>query len=131
MTALAIAPKPAPRSDTTALAADVLGGLSADPKRLPPKYFYDEVGSLLFERITALPEYYPTRTELGILERHAADMARLIPPQAALVEFGSGSTKKARLLIEAARDLAAYAPVDISAEFLREEAARLQRDRPQ
>ena len=130
MTALAIAPKPAPRDDLAAFAADVLGGLTANPKRLPPKYFYDEVGSLLFERITTLAEYYPTRTELGILERHAADMTRLIPPRAALIEFGSGSTKKARLLIEAARDLAAYVPVDISAEFLREEAARLQRDRP-
>src|ERR1700741_1728065 len=78
-------------------ARDVVAGLSARPKRLSPKYFYDELGAQLFEEITRLPEYYPTRCELSILERHAAEMAAFIPPDAALVEFGSGSTRKARM----------------------------------
>jgi dimethylhistidine N-methyltransferase len=111
-------------------ARDVIEGLTARPKRLSPKYFYDETGSRLFEEITALPEYYPTRCELAILRQHAADMARLLPPQTALIEFGSGSSRKARLLLDAAPAIAAYVPVDISAEWLSEEAARLRRDYP-
>ena len=66
---------------------------------MPAKYFYDGAGSQLFERITELPEYYPTRCELRILRDHAGDIARLIPAGAALVEFGSGSSKKARILL--------------------------------
>ena len=88
----------------TDFAHDVVAGLSARPKRLSPKYFYDEAGAQLFEEITRLPEYYPTRSELAILERHAAEMAALIPPDAALIEFGSGSTRKARMLLDAAPD---------------------------
>lgn len=132
MSALArIAPKAAPRDETNAaFAADVLQGLNATPKRLPPKYFYDETGSRLFERITMLPEYYPTRVELGILRRQASDIAQLLPAHGALVEFGSGSSKKVRLLLRAAPHLGAYVPVDISAEFQREEAAGLRRDFP-
>jgi L-histidine Nalpha-methyltransferase len=84
----------------------------------------------LFERITALPEYYPTRTELSILERRAGEMSGYVPLSAALVEFGTGSSRKARLLIEAAPQLAAYVPVDISAEFLAQEAAAVRRDIP-
>ena len=84
-------------------AADVLEGLHATPKRVPAKYFYDAAGSQLFERITELPEYYPTRCEMRILREHAADIAKLIPAGAALVEFGSGSNKKARILLRAAR----------------------------
>src|ERR1700754_521720 len=79
-------------------AHDVVAGLSARPKRLSPKYFYDETGARLFEEITRLPEYYPTRCELAILERHASEIAAFIPPDAALIEFGSGSTRKARML---------------------------------
>jgi dimethylhistidine N-methyltransferase len=109
---------------------DVIDGLTARPKRLSPKYFYDETGSRLFEEITALPEYYPTRCELEILRTHAADMARLLPPKTALIEFGSGSSKKARLLLDAAPAIAAYVPVDISSKWLTEEAARLRRDYP-
>ena len=75
-------------------------------------------GSALFEQITELPEYYPTRTELSILERHAAEMAKLIPADAALIEFGSGSTRKARMLLNAAPAIGAYVPVDISSEML-------------
>jgi dimethylhistidine N-methyltransferase len=111
-------------------AHDVIEGLTARPKRLSPKYFYDETGSRLFEEITKLPEYYPTRCELSILRAHAADIARLLPPQTALIEFGSGSSRKARLLIDAAPAIAAYVPVDISSEWLSEEAARLRHDYP-
>jgi len=110
--------------------ADVIAGLTDNPKRLGAKYFYDAAGSRLFEEITRLPEYYPTRTELGILSERADEIARLIRPGAALVEFGSGSTAKVRVLLDAAPTLAAYVPVDISAEFLGAEATRLQDDYP-
>src|SRR5690348_1246537 len=108
-------------TSTQEFAADVLAGLGADPKRLSPKYFYDQAGSALFEQITTLPEYYPTRTEVGILEAHANDIARLIPQGAALVEFGSGSSTKTRIVLSAAKSLAAYVPVDISAQFLHQQ----------
>ena len=84
---------------TTEFATDVVAGLTATPKRLLPKYFYDGAGSALFEQITELPEYYPTRREIGILEEHAGDIAALIPPGAALVEFGSGSSTKTRKVL--------------------------------
>ena len=132
MTALArpaIRPQAAPNA-ATAFAADVLEGLAATPKRLPAKYFYDEAGSRLFERITELPEYYPTRTELRILESSAESIAGLADPGAALIEFGSGSTAKARLLLRHMVSVRAYVPVDISAEFVNGEAARLQADFP-
>ena len=114
----------------SSFAHDVIEGLTARPKRLSPKYFYDETGSRLFEEITELPEYYPTRCELAILRAHAAEMARLLPPQTALIEFGSGSSRKARLLLDTAPAIAAYVPVDISSEWLSEEAARLRHDYP-
>src|SRR5262245_47184831 len=122
MTALArkIIPSPVSDEGSSAFAADVIAGLTACPKRLSPKYFYDSAGSALFERITTLPEYYPTRCELEILDTHAHDIAALIPPGAALVEFGSGSSTKTRIVLRTAK-LAAYVPVDISAEFLREQ----------
>src|ERR1035441_10618298 len=109
MVALARTPRRQPqRADTSAFEDDVLAGLSATPKRVPAKYFYDGAGSLLFERITELPEYYPTRCEMRILRAHAGDIAKLIPQGAALVEFGSGSSKKARILLRALPKLAAY-----------------------
>jgi dimethylhistidine N-methyltransferase len=132
MTALvrpAIRPQ-ALQNAATAFAADVLEGLAATPKRLPAKYFYDDAGSRLFERITRLPEYYPTRTELGILEASAQSIARFADPGAALIEFGSGSTAKARLLLRHMASARAYVPVDISADFMNGEAARLQADFP-
>jgi dimethylhistidine N-methyltransferase len=116
--------------ETSQFAADVLAGLTATPKRLPPKYFYDRAGSALFEAITTLPEYYPTRTEIGILQDHARDIAALIPAGAALIEFGSGSSTKTRIILSAAKALKAYVPVDISAEFLRDQAAALRREYP-
>ena len=115
--------------DTTAFATDVVAGLTVTPKRLAPKYFYDSAGSELFERITKLPEYYPTRCELEILNTHAQDIADLIPPGAALIEFGSGSSTKTRIVLRTAR-LAAYVPVDISAEFLREQVDSLRHEYP-
>jgi dimethylhistidine N-methyltransferase len=109
---------------------DVLAGLQAEQKRLPPKYFYDEAGSQLFQRITALPEYYLTRTETTILERHAGEIARLIPPDAAVIEFGAGSSAKTRILLRAAPHVSAYVPVDISGAYLAAETAQLQLEMP-
>ena len=109
---------------------DVIAGLTARPKLLPPKYFYDETGARLFEQITALPEYYLTRCELEILRERARDIARFFPAPSALIEFGSGSSKKMRILLAAAPAIAAYAPVDISSEMLIQEANELRRDYP-
>lgn len=114
---------------TTVFASDVVGDLSQSPKRLSPKYFYDAAGSELFEQITVLPEYYPTRTELGILRSRGDEIAALIPRGAALVEFGAGATTKVRLLLERC-EFGAYVPVDISGEFLNAQAAGLRRDFP-
>src|SRR5262245_62672742 len=120
------------RAEVSEFEADVLDGLNAIPKHVLAKYFYDAAGSRLFERITELPEYYPTRCEIRILRRHAVDIANMIPPGAALVEFGSGSSRKARILLRsAATKLAAYVPVDICGEMIEQEAAELQTDFPQ
>jgi dimethylhistidine N-methyltransferase len=111
--------------------ADVLTGLTATPKHLPPKYFYDADGSALFERITELPEYYPTRCEMSILRAHDRDIAALIPQGAALIEFGSGSSRKARIVLAAAAEkLVAYVPVDICGPMIEREAAELRPDFP-
>ena len=114
----------------SAFARDVVGGLTARPKRLAPKYFYDATGSQLFELITQLPEYYPTRSELAILRDNAPAIARFLPENSALVEFGSGSSRKARILLAAAPAVRAYVPVDISPQMLTQEAVELRRDRP-
>ncbi|MGO9701546.1 MAG: L-histidine N(alpha)-methyltransferase [Xanthobacteraceae bacterium] len=111
-------------------AADVIAGLSAKPKYLPPKYFYDLAGSALFERITHLPEYYPTRSELGLLQKYAPAITSLFPPGCALIEFGAGASTKARILLRAAATVEAYVPIDISGDFLQQDAARLRRDFP-
>jgi dimethylhistidine N-methyltransferase len=108
-----------------AFAADVRAGLAAERKRIPPKYFYDSDGSHLFEEITRLDEYYPTRTELAILERHAGEMTALIPTGAALVEFGSGACRKVSFLLDEMPEPGAFVPMDISADFLEMNAARL------
>ena len=114
---------------TTAFAGDVIGNLSQHPKRLSPKYFYDAAGSELFEQITVLPEYYPTRTELGILRSRGDEIAAIIPKGAALVEFGAGATTKVRLLLECC-EFGAYVPVDISGDFLNAQADALRKDFP-
>lgn len=113
-----------------AFARDVIAGLSQQSKQLPPKYFYDEVGSHLFEQITRLPEYYPTRTELKILRDRGADIASIVPHGAALVEFGAGATTKVRLLLDRCK-FGAYVPVDISGAFLSAQADALRSDFPE
>ncbi|MGB8401332.1 L-histidine N(alpha)-methyltransferase [Bradyrhizobium sp.] len=114
---------------TSAFAGDVIDDLSQHPKRLSPKYFYDAAGSELFEQITLLPEYYPTRTELGILRDRGGEIADITPKGAALVEFGAGATTKVRLLLERC-EFAAYVPVDISGDFLNAQADALRKDFP-
>jgi len=104
---------------------DVLEGLAQSQKKLSSKYFYDERGSQLFDDICELPEYYPTRTETGLLETHAEEFAALIGANASVVEFGSGSSTKIRILLDALETPAAYIPVDISREHLLESAKAL------
>jgi dimethylhistidine N-methyltransferase len=109
----------------------VLSGLSKPQKTLPSRFFYDQAGSQLFEDITALPEYYLTCTEETILEEYAPEMVASVGERIALVEFGSGSSCKTRLLIEASiarQGLLEYTPIDISAKFLQSSATRLLRD---
>jgi dimethylhistidine N-methyltransferase len=114
---------------TLHFARDVIDDLSRAPKRLSPKYFYDSTGSELFEQITLLPEYYPTRTELSILRDQGGAISQIVPRGAALVEFGAGATTKVRLLLGECR-LGAYVPVDISGEFLNAQADALRADYP-
>jgi dimethylhistidine N-methyltransferase len=109
---------------------DVLEGLSQRPKRSHPKWLYDARGSALYERITRLDAYYPTRTETGILERHAHDIARAIGPGAALFEYGSGSAAKTALVLAALDRPSAYVPVDISRSALLGAAERILRRFP-
>jgi L-histidine Nalpha-methyltransferase len=113
------------RVGAPSLVEDVLNGLRQAPKRLSPTYFYDERGSQLFDEICELPEYYITRTETQILERHAAEIAGRIGPNALLVELGSGASTKTRLLLDQLPDLAAYVPVDISRTHLMDAAHRI------
>ena len=108
----------------------VLDGLSRSPRAIPAKFLYDARGSALFDDICALPEYYLTRTETAILRERAGEIAALAGPGCALVEFGSGSSIKSRLLLDALEDLAVYAPIDISRQHLDESARRLGRDYP-
>ncbi|MGD9810784.1 MAG: L-histidine N(alpha)-methyltransferase [Sphingobium sp.] len=107
-----------------AFRSDVLKGLSEPQKAVPARWLYDLAGSELFEDITRLPEYYPTRAETALLRRHGADVARLTGPGRAVVEFGSGSSTKTPLLLGEV-DAAAYLPVDISGDFLEQSAAQL------
>jgi len=108
---------------------DVLAGLAAPIPAVPARWLYDRRGSELFEQITRLPEYYPTRTETALLERHAGDIAAALDPGEAVVEFGSGSSAKTPILLRAVRP-AAYVPIDISGDFLRESARALQAEFP-
>ncbi|MEP0546159.1 MAG: L-histidine N(alpha)-methyltransferase [Rhodothermales bacterium] len=109
---------PAETTDREAFRSDVLTGLGRPQKAIPCKYFYDERGSVLFDRITETEEYYPTRTELAIMETHVDEMAAHIGPRAALIEYGSGSSLKTRVLLDGLDDLAAYVPIDISQAHL-------------
>lgn len=122
---------PAPQPDARAdFLADVVAGLSKPQKEIPCKWLYDARGSHLFERICQLEEYYLTRTELGIMERGARAMAGLLGPGCALIEYGSGSSLKTRLLLRHLVGPAAYVPVDISAPALRDATGRLARAFP-
>ena len=127
--ASALAEAHLPDQQTSVFAREAIGDLSQRPKRLSPKYFYDATGSELFEAITRLPEYYPTRTELSILRDRGSDIAAIIPKGAALIEFGAGATTKVRLLLENCA-ISAYVPVDISGDFLQGQANALRRDFP-
>ncbi|WP_329539424.1 L-histidine N(alpha)-methyltransferase [Streptomyces sp. NBC_01220] len=113
-----------------ALRADVLHGLTQQPKTLPPKWFYDARGSELFEEITRLPEYYPTRAEREILIDRAAEIAAASGART-LVELGSGSSEKTRHLLDALADLHSYVPVDVSESALRGAADVLLKERPE
>lgn len=111
-----IAPDQAPSDNSFAEA--LLTGLAGTPKEVPCKYFYDETGSRLFDQICELPEYYQTRTETALLQRHAPEIAALIGAEIEIVEFGAGSLRKVRLLLDALKNPRAYTPVDISGEYL-------------
>jgi len=129
------APPGRPRADLSdsAFCRDLLAGLSRTPRSIAPKYFYDAQGSALFDRICELPEYYPTRTERRILERHGREMAEVIGPQADIIEFGAGSLEKIRFLLRSfeSRTLPRrYFPIDISAAHLEDAARRMHADCP-
>ncbi|MCY1690867.1 L-histidine N(alpha)-methyltransferase [Exiguobacterium sp. SL14] len=104
---------------------EVVDGLMREQKILPAKYFYDHIGSQLFEQITQQPEYYPTRTELAILENHRTEIARSIGDVHTLIEYGSGSSRKIQMLLETFTHLDTYMPIDISKDFLMESARQL------
>ncbi len=111
--------------DRARITADILHGLSQHPRQLPSKYFYDARGSALFEQITRQPEYYPTRTELQLLQARAADIAAVVGPQLHVVELGSGSGRKTGILLQALVDPVAYTPIEISRAALLDSVARL------
>jgi dimethylhistidine N-methyltransferase len=109
---------------------DVLNGLSETQKTLPCQYFYDAAGSDLFEQITTLPEYYPTRTEIAILNAHAAEIAASLGEHVLMVEYGAGASTKTRILLDALQSPAGYVPIDVSEEFLLHTAQALRTDYP-
>jgi len=106
-------------------AAAVLAGLAKPQKAIPSRFLYDARGSEIFEEITRLPEYYPTRTEISLLQKHVPELAQRLPAGAALIEFGSGSSRKTEILLQHLDKLAVYMPVDVSLSALREAAERL------
>ena len=105
------------------LLADIIAGLSSNPRTLPCKYFYDERGAALFQKICELPEYYITRTEIDILDRYRAEIASQLGPNIELIGLGTGAGTKTRILVEALHNPAAYIPVDISEKQLRKSSA--------
>jgi L-histidine Nalpha-methyltransferase len=116
------------RSD--ALTRGVLEGMRKHPRQLSPVWFYDELGSFLFDSICELPEYYLTRTELQIMRTHAGEMAHHIGPDAAIIELGSGTSTKTRQLLDHLEEPAAYVPVDIARDHLLDAASAIARDYP-
>jgi dimethylhistidine N-methyltransferase len=130
MSDVLLSPRHAPAVAARGALQEVARGLSGKPKTLPCKYFYDERGARLFEAICETEAYYPTRTEIGILRAHGAEMAALLGPRCRLVELGSGSGIKTRILLGHLEDAAEYVPVDISGEQLRAFADDLRREFP-
>ncbi|MGH7983956.1 MAG: L-histidine N(alpha)-methyltransferase [Candidatus Udaeobacter sp.] len=120
------APQQLSAPESSEFLADVIAGLSAKPRTLPCKYFYDERGAALFQKICELPEYYITRTEIDILDRNRADIASRLGPNIELIGLGTGAGTKTRILIEALESPAVYIPVDISEKQLRESTALFQ-----
>ena len=120
----------APIEPAAVFLRDVLDGLSKPRKTLPCQYFYDEAGSNLFEQITELPEYYPTRTERGILQDNIEEIAAALGQSALLVEYGAGASTKTRILLDALKSMAGYVPIDVSEAFLLQTAEQLRRDYP-
>lgn len=119
-----------PESDRQEFLSDVIRGLTGEKKTLPSKYIYDRRGSELFDEICELEEYYPTRTELAIMRRHVEEMVAVIGPRCLLIEYGSGSSLKTKLLLDHLQNPAAYVPVDISRDYLLGTAESLCRDYP-
>jgi dimethylhistidine N-methyltransferase len=119
------------RPDASEFLSDILTGLAMTPKRIASKYLYDRRGSRLFDRICELPEYYLTRTELQITEQSAGEIAERIGSRAMLIELGSGSSVKTRIMLDHLRDPAAYVPIDISHEHLLQTARELAQAYPQ
>jgi len=109
---------------------EIIDGLQQPEKMISPKYFYDERGSQLFDQITTLPEYYQTVTELGIMRENIAEITALVGPQASLIEYGSGSSLKTRVLLEHLVNLAVYVPVDISEDHLLVSAQQIRSELP-
>jgi len=120
----------APDTERLHFMQDMQAALSHTPKSISPKYFYDQAGSALFDRICELPEYYPTRTELSILQTHASDMAQHMGEHADIIEFGAGSLQKIRLLLNAASQPARYVPMDISGPHLQAASGLLKEEFP-
>src|SRR6058998_850714 len=117
------APQQISTSESSDFVADVVAGLSRQPRTLPCKYFYDERGAALFQKICELPEYYITRTEIDILDRNRVEIASQLGPNIQLIGLGTGAGTKTRILIEALKNPAVYIPVDISEKQLRESTA--------
>src|SRR3569832_319203 len=120
----------AAKAASSSFATEMRAMLATRPRSISPKWYYDERGSQLFDAICELPEYSPTRTELGILAQTAGEIAQHIGPRAEIVEFGAGSLRKVRILLDAMDEPARYLPIDISGEHLARCAVELQRDYP-
>jgi dimethylhistidine N-methyltransferase len=124
-----ISPSP-PTTKTIQAIEEILIGMRKRHKELPTKYLYDSTGSQLFESICELEEYYPTRVETGILNQNIDEIARLIKPDPVIIELGSGSSTKTRILLDHLQNVSAYLPVDISFEHLQQSADALRQDYP-
>lgn len=126
-----LADTPAPEETANrSIIDEVVAGLRKNPKQISSKWFYDEPGSALFDLICELPEYYPTRVELSIMRRDSLEMARMLGPQAALIEFGSGTSLKTRLLLDRLEAPCVYVPIDIACAHLLDAASSIARDYP-